>query len=100
MKRYIKLSMLAAISTVLVAGTAIAGMTSPKPAPATLVDYLNGENVSFLIVNTGPTARLTTFGWKNAADGCTTIRKVGFNVSKIRNYSSEERIETNAVCSN
>ena len=100
MKRYLKLSMLAAICAVGVAGAAIAGITTPEPKPATLVDYLNGENVSFLIVNTGPNARLTTFGWKDAAVGCTTIRKIGFNVSNIRNYSSEDRIETNAVCQN
>ena len=86
-----KISMLSIAAAIFVSNLAFA-------TPPTLVDYLNGRNVSFLIVNTGMTARLTTFGWKNAAEGCKTIKTAGFNVSNVRNYENDTLVETSAVC--
>jgi len=100
MKKHLKISILAVFATIFVTTMSIAAVSEPKSAPKTLVDYLNDKNVSFLIVNSGPTARLTTFGWQDAAKGCATIRTAGFNVSKIRNYSTQDRVETVAECRN
>ena len=93
-----KLAALAAVSTVLVTGASIAGIDLQEKSNKTLADYLNDKNVSFLIVNTGPNARLTTFGWQDANKSCKTIRNAGFNVTKVRNYAAETRAETSADC--
>jgi len=98
MKKYIKLSAMAAFSCVFVTTAAVSGMRGEESSPPTLVDYLNGKNISFLIVNTGMNARLTTFGWQDAAKTCKNIRTAGFNVSNVSNYAADTREETNAVC--
>jgi len=95
-----KISGLAVICSIAVAGLSIAGLPDAMASDKTLVDYLNDKNVSFLIVNTGENARLTTFGWQEAKVSCKTIRTAGFNVSNIRNYDAETRAETIAVCKN
>lgn len=100
MKKYIKLSGLAAICSVFVTSMAVLGVADASAEQKTLVDYLNDKNVSFLIVNTGATARLTTFGWKDATESCKFIRTAGFNVSNIRNFAEDALAETNAVCKN
>ena len=100
MKNYLKISALAAVCSILVAGASIAGMETAQADERTLVEYLNDKNVSFLIVNTGENARLTTFGYQPAAESCKTIRTAGFNVSNIRNYDADAFAETVAVCKN
>lgn len=90
MKNIIKISMLGAAMAVF----------STAFAENTLVDYLNEREVSFLIVNSGPNARLTTFGWVAAAEGCKTIRTAGFNVGNVRNFDAETNTMTEAVCKN
>jgi len=100
MRKYMKISGLAVICSIAVAGLSIAGLPDAMASDKTLVDYLNDKNVSFLIVNTGENARLTTFGWQEAKVSCKTIRTAGFNVSNIRNYDAETRAETIAVCKN
>ena len=91
MKKYIKFSGLVVICTVF-------GIANAATEAKTLVDYLNDRNVSFLIVNSGPYARLTTYGWQDAEKSCKTIRTGGYNVGNIRNFSAEGLKETNAVC--
>lgn len=98
MKKYIKLSGLAAICTVFVTTAAVFGVANATTEERTLVNYLNDKNISFLIVNSGQNARLTTFGWQDAEKSCKTIRKAGFNVSRIRNFTAEEQVESNATC--
>ncbi len=98
MKKYIKLSALAAICSVFVTSAAVLGVANAVPEEKTLVDYLNDKNVSFLIVNSGENARLTTFGWQDAAVSCKTIRNAGYNVSKIRDLAVDGLVETNANC--
>lgn len=98
MKNYRKLSGLAGISALLVSVIAFSGASYAAPEQRTLVDYLNDRNVTFLIVNSGQYAKLTTYGWQNAAKSCKVIRTAGYNVSKIKNFSSEGLIETNARC--
>lgn len=100
MKKYIKLSGLAAVCSVFVTSTAVLGVADVAAEQRTLVDYLNDKNVSHLIVNTGVAARLTTYGWKNATESCKIIRTAGFNVSNIRNFAKDTLVETNAVCKN
>ena len=91
MKKYIKFSVLVVICTVF-------GISNAATEAKTLVDYLNDRNVSFLIVNSGQYARLTTYGWQDAEKSCKTIRTGGYNVGNIRNFSAEGLKETNAVC--
>lgn len=98
MKKYTKLSGLAAICTVFVTSMSVLGSASAAPEERTLVEYLNDKNVSFLIINTGENAKLTTYGWQDASASCKTIRTAGFNVSNIRNFAEVGLIETNAIC--
>ena len=98
MKKYIKFSGLAVICTVFVTSMSVFGISNAAADAETLVDYLNDKNVSFLIVNSGPHAKLTTYGWQDAEKSCKTIKTVGYNVSNIRNYAAEGLVETNAVC--
>ena len=98
MKKYTKLSGLAAICAIFVTSMSVLGSAAAAPEQKTLVDYLNDQNVSFLIVNTGENAKLTTYGWQDASTSCKTIRAAGFNVSNIRNFAEVELFETNAIC--
>ena len=98
MKKYIKFSGLAVICTVFVTSMSVFGISYAATEAETLVDYLNDKNVSFLIVNSGPHAKLTTYGWQDAEKSCKTIKTGGYNVSNIRNFTVEGLIETNAVC--
>ena len=98
MKNYIKFSGLAVVCTVFVTSMSVFGISYAAVEPETLVDYLNDKNVSFLIVNSGQHAKLTTYGWQDAEKSCKTIKTAGYNVSNIRNFSTEGLVETNAVC--
>jgi hypothetical protein len=96
MKNYLKLSALAAVTTIFVTFTSISGIAVAKSDAETLTDYLSDKNVSFLIVHG---EKLTTFGQKSAKSVCKDIKEAGFSVKTIRNYSKDERIETVASCS-
>lgn len=98
MKNYRKLSGLVVISAIFMSAMSFSAAAYAAPEQRTLVDYLNDRNVTFLIVNSGQYAKLTTYGWQSASESCKTIRTAGFNVSKIKSFSSEGLIETNAIC--
>ncbi len=100
MKKNLKMGGLAMICSLAIAGISVAGLPARVASEITLVDYLNSRDVSFLIVNTGENARLTTYGWQPAEKSCKTIRTAGFNVSNIANYDAESGDETIAVCQN
>jgi hypothetical protein len=88
MKNIIKISMLGAI---LASGVAFAGEKS-------IHDFLNDQKVSYLLVNSGETSRLTTFGWDTAEAVCEYVQNAGYTVKTVRNYDKVERVETFATC--
>jgi len=84
--------------SILLAGTVIAGLPEEKSTAETLTDYLNDKNVSYLIVKSGDSSKLSTFGWLSAKKGCQNIKSAGFSVVTVRNFAPEPNDMTETVC--